>query len=159
MIKVRFNRWYNAVLAALLSMLGYGCESEVVEYGVPAPEYGAPHADYIMKGQVTDEAGNPIQGIKTSLHLFSPIALYINPIATVQTDALGNYQLKTTGSSSVSATSMVIFEDIDGEANGGEFFSDTIDVAIDKAVKTKDGDGKWYDGAYEITQNVKLKKK
>ena len=26
-MKVRFNRWYNAVLTALLTMLGYGCSS------------------------------------------------------------------------------------------------------------------------------------
>jgi hypothetical protein len=53
----------------------------------------------------------------------------------------------------------VIVEDIDGEANGGEFLSDTLDVDYNKAVKTKDGDGKWYLGIYEITQDVKLKKK
>ena len=47
-MKLRSHRWYNAVLAALLSMLGYGCSSsdEPVEYGTP-------HADYMIKGQVT----------------------------------------------------------------------------------------------------------
>ena len=40
-------------------------------------------------------------------------------------------------------------------ASGG----DTIDVAFGRAVKTKDGDGKWYYGAFEITQNATLKKK
>ena len=28
-MKVRFNRWYNAVLTALLTMLGYGCSMAV----------------------------------------------------------------------------------------------------------------------------------
>lgn len=50
-MKVRFNRWYNAVLTALLSMLGYSCSSDdiVDEYGVPV-EYGVPTAHFIMKG-------------------------------------------------------------------------------------------------------------
>ena len=40
-MKVRFNRWYNAVLTALLSMLGFGCSSEepMDMYGPPV-EYG-----------------------------------------------------------------------------------------------------------------------
>ena len=153
-MKLRSHRWYNAVLAALLSMLGYGCSSsdEPVEYGTP-------HADYMIKGQVTDEAGNPIQGIKTSVkNIFvdGEGEVYVNPIDSVRTDVSGSYQLKTDWPHE---SSKIILEDIDGEANGGEFFGDTLDVAYDKAVKTKDGDGRWYNGAYEITQNVKLKKK
>ena len=54
---------------------------------------------------------------------------------------------------------LIIAEDIDGEANDGEFMSDTLDIDYNKAVKTKDGDGRWYYGVYEIIQNVKLKKK
>ena len=134
-MKVRFNRWYNAVLTALLSMLGFSCSlDEPEEYGTPV-EYGAPHADYILKGTVTDEAGTPIQGIKTSLkevykdegHIYEHIKL--------------------------------IVEDIDGEANGGDFLSDTLDIDYDKAVKTEEGDHHWYTGKFEITTDVKLKKK
>ena len=54
---------------------------------------------------------------------------------------------------------LIIAEDIDGEANDGEFMSDTLDIDYNKAVKSKDGDGRWYYGVYEIIQNVKLKKK
>ena len=69
-MKVRFNRWYNAVLTVLLSLMGYSCSSDdiVDEYGVPIAEvaYGCPYADYVVKGQVTDEAGNPIPGIQVT---------------------------------------------------------------------------------------------
>ena len=67
-MKVRFNRWYNAVLTALLSILGFGCSSEepMDMYGPPV-EYGTPQADFILKGTVTDEIGTPVQGLKTSL--------------------------------------------------------------------------------------------
>ena len=153
-MKSRSYRWYNAVLAALLSRLGYGCS-----FSDEPVEYGAPHTDYTIKGQVTDESGNPIQGIKTSVkNIFvnGNGEVYVNPIDSVQTDASGSYRLKTDWPCE---SAKIILEDIDGEANGGEFLGDTLDVAYDKAVKTKDGDGKWYNGAYEITQNVKLKKK
>ena len=79
-MKVRFNRWYNAVLTALLSMLGYSCSSDdiVDEYGVPV-EYGVPTAHFIMKGTVTDEAGTPIQGIKATLKVMPTFHCTIYP--------------------------------------------------------------------------------
>ena len=156
-MKVRFNRWYNAVLTALLSMLGYGCSSteEPLDMYGPPVEYGTPHADYIIKGRVMDESGTPVQGIKTSLRKVDKVRAY--GIDSVQTNVSGNYQLKHTGWQN--QYYKVIVEDIDGEANGGEFLSDTLDIDYDKAVKTKDGDGKWYHGIYEISQDVKLKKK
>lgn len=160
-MKVRFYRWYNAVLTVLLSMLGYGCSSSedpLDMYGAPV-EYGAPHADYIVKGQVTDETGTPVQGIKTSLrevYQTEKETQYFG-MDSIQTNEFGNYQLKYVGMPDI-RTKLVI-EDIDGEANGGEFLSDTLDVNFDNATQTGKGDGKWYGGVYEITQDVKLKKK
>ena len=95
-MKVRFNRWYNAVLTALLSMLGYSCSSDdiVDEYGVPV-EYGVPTAHFIMKGTVTDEAGTPIQVIKATLKVMP----YQQPehaygIDSTMTDAACKYQIE-----------------------------------------------------------------
>lgn len=160
-MKVKFNRWYNAVLTALLSMLGYGCSSteEPLDMYGPPVEYGAPHAEFIIKGCVMDESGTPVQGIKTSLKTVfeSNNIHYALGVDSVQSDVSGHYQLKTTDRKS--QYDKVIVEDIDGEANGGEFLSDTLDVDYNKAVKTKDGDGKWSLGIYEIIQDVKLKKK
>ena len=53
----------------------------------------------------------------------------------------------------------VIVEDIDGKDNGGEFLSDTLDIDYNKAIQTKKGDDHWYTGVYEISQDIKLKKK
>ena len=159
-MKVRFNRWYNAVLTALLSMLGFSCSlDEPEEYGPIVLEYGVPHADYIVKGTVTDETGTPIQGIKTSIKGFFPGAekVYVEGLDSIQTDASGQYQLKYMGMPHKYLK--LIVEDIDGEANGGEFLSDTLDIDFDKAEKAKDGDGHWYKGVYNIPQDVKLKKK
>ena len=40
----------------------------------------------------------------------------------------------------------VQFIDIDGEANGGEF--ETLTVDIENATQTEEGSGGWYEGAY-----------
>ena len=157
-MRVRFNRWYNAVLTTLLSILGYGCSSDepMDMYGSP-PEYGSPHADYIVIGTVTNESGTPVQGIKTSLKEVSENAKTAYGIDSVQTNATGDFQLKYTGMERKSIK--LIVDDIDGEANGGEFLSDTLDIDYDKAVKVKEGEGRWYQGKFEVSQDVKLKKK
>ena len=160
-MKVRFNRWYNAVLTALLSMLGFSCSlDEPDEYGSTPVEYGTPHADYILKGTVTDEAGTPIKGIKTSLKEIDKddTGTYVFGIDSMQTNESGNYQLKNRGMPYDNRKKLVV-EDIDGEANGGEFLNDTLDIDYDKAVKIEEGDHHWYVGKYEVATDVRLKKK
>ena len=76
---------------------------------------------------------------------------------SIQTNETGGYQLEYTGLPQPGIK--LIVEDVDGEANGGEFLSDTLDVNFDNATQTGKGDGKWYGGVYEVTQDVKLKKK
>lgn len=159
-MKVRFNRWYNAVLTALLSILGFSCSvDEPDEYGTILMEYGVPYADYLIKGSVTNEAGQPVRGIKTSLKSVfdNENEHYVLGLDSFETDYSGYYQLKYVGTKDRSLK--LIVEDVDGEAHGGEFLSDTLDIDFNKAVQTKESDEFWYEGAYEISQDVKLKKK
>ena len=156
-MKVRFYHWYNAVLTALLGMLGYGCSSETETL----VEYGMPSADYVVKGIVTDEQGTPIEGIKVSTkHVSRDLeAMGIHEAYTIdslQTDAAGRYTL-TNGAYYYDNDFKLFVEDIDGEANGGTFKSDTIDVDFQKAVQIKEGSG-WYSGTFEINQDIQLKK-
>jgi len=159
-MKVRFNRWYNAVLTALLSILGFGCSSEepMDMYGPPV-EYGTPQADFILKGTVTDEIGTPVQGLKTSLkEVYGHKTGYC--VDSIQTNESGNYQLKLGKESNFFKENVkLIVEDIDGEANGGEFLSDTLDIDYSKAVKVGEGDQRWYEGTFEVVTDIKLKKK
>lgn len=76
---------------------------------------------------------------------------------SIQTNETGGYELRYMGLPQTDIK--LIAEDVDGEVNGGEFLSDTLDIDFNKAVQTKEGDGRWYGGVYEITQDVKLKKK
>lgn len=159
-MKVRFNRWYNAVLTALLSILGYGCSSEepMDMYGTVV-EYGAPNVDYVIRGTVTDETDTPIQGIKTVLKdMPDNYPDYAYGIDSAMTDAAGKYQIETRVYLGQDGQKLIV-EDIDGEANGGEFLSDTIDITKLEAKKIGESDGNWNNGKYEIKADVKLKKK
>ena len=154
-MKVRFYHWYNAVLTALLSMLGYGCSN----WTEPEVEYGMPTAKYVVNGTVTDEQNAPVEGIKVSLKSVSDARnadgkRYTHGIDSLQTDAAGRYEMKYSAFPERSDIKLIV-EDIDGEANG-TFQSDTIDVDYNKAVQTEKGSG-WNEGTFEIKQDIKLK--
>ena len=153
-MKIRLNRWYNAGLTALLSMLGYGCSTS--EDPTYVAMYGAPTDRFQMKGLVTDEAGTPIQGIKMSLRQTFPRSDEFG-LDSVQTDAFGSYLLSNRGF--ILLDTKLIAEDIDGEANGGDFQSDTLDVDFEKAILIEEGDGRMKGDTYEVYQDIKLKKK
>ena len=154
-MRVRFNRWYNAVLTALLGLLGFESCDPVDEYGAPPVEYGTPYAHYEVKGQVTDEAGNPIQGIQISANssVFDS-QLY----QSVTSDETGHYTLSERRLF-VSDDDRIEFKDVDGEANGGLFRDTTLNMRDMPMEKTAKGDGHWDGGTYKVNGNVKLKKK
>ena len=49
----------------------------------------------------------------------------------------------------------VVFEDTDGDLNGGTFAKDSMDFT---PVQTKQGDKHWYSGEYTISGTKKMKK-
>jgi len=150
-MKVRINRWYNALVTALLSMLGISsCGGES---GEAACEYGTPYVDYQVKGIVTDEAGTPIKGIRVSV----PYAGGESEAGlSTETDASGQYVLQEFTSYH---NDCIVFEDIDGDANGGQFLSETVDIEEMSKVQLEKGGEGWYGGKYEVTANMKLQKK
>ena len=131
----------------LLGLLGFtSCE----HFG--SVEYGCPNVSFSLKARVVDEAGVPIQGIEVRTDEggrfeyntgFSDYQGYI--------DARGSFWPGT-------QDGKVQFIDIDGEANGGEF--ETLTVDIQNATQTEEGSGGWYEGAYAAdlgTVTMKLK--
>ena len=138
------------LLYILLGLLGLtSCE-----HFIGAAEYGCPNVSFSLKARVVDEAGNPIQGIEVRAEDgdrfeyntgFSDYQGYI--------DARGSFWPGT-------QHGKVQFIDIDGEANGGEF--ETLTIQIENVTQTEDGSGNWYDGAYTAdmgTVTMKLKEK
>ena len=161
-MKVRFNRWYNTVLTALLSIIGYGCSSS------DDPEYicmyGTPHADYQFMGTVTDESGSAVMGIKVSAknvyRRYDSTLIETYGVDSTLTDSKGKYAVEGEAFLGEHILKLIV-EDLDGEANGGNFMNDTIDIDFDNAKKVKepDKDDYWSDGTFAITQDIKLKKK
>ena len=138
------------LLYMLLGLLGLtSCE-----HFFGAAEYGCPNVSFSLKARVVDEAGTPIQGIEVRAEDgdrfeyntgFSDYQGYI--------DARGSFWPGT-------QHGKVQFIDIDGEANGGEF--ETLTLQIENVTQTEDGSGNWYDGAYTAdmgTVTMKLKEK
>ena len=107
--------------------------------------YGCPYADYDVTIKVTDEAGNPIPGIRAK-------------------SIGGNGMNKTTDSQGEAKDYLkeqyylyLALEDIDGDANGGRFLPDTLKREDYQMTKTSEGEG-WYQGRFDAKAEVKLKK-
>ena len=138
------------LLLFLLTLLGFssaGCEEH---FGVC--EYGVPTASFSLKARVVDEAGNPIQGIEVRTKKGD----YFEDRTGVS-DYLGN--IDAHGSIWPGTQCEVVFEDIDGPLNGGEFETLELDIK-DKVVQTEEGDGSWYNGGFaaelgDVTMTLK----
>ena len=87
-------------------------------------KYGMPVDEFEIYGTVTDKEKNPIQNIRVT-----------NPLVrdTVYTNAEGKFHYQFWESHSLK------LEDIDGEANGGEFLPQEIEVRFTEADLLKKG--------------------
>ena len=123
----------------LLSLLGFGavaCNDGSMED--VAPEYGCPHINFSLKARVVDEAGKPIEGIEVQTKNY---AFY----ADNYSDAEGNIDLNVSMWPDTNID--LIFTDVDGAENGGEFETLNLNIA-DKVEQVKEGSGSWYEGDF-----------
>ena len=120
-----------------------------------ASAYGTPTANYIYTGTVTDKEGNPIEGIDVVFH--GIVESTMNASLVVKTYEDGTFR---TGYLSTSRTRVktIDFVDRDGEANGGDFESQTLEVKDLDSKKVTEGSG-WYEGDFEVKVDVQLEKK
>ncbi len=157
-MKARFTHWYNALAATLLSLLGFSSCGENGLNGGNECLYGTPTSTFQVKGNVTDEEGTPIKGIKAKVEV--GIGGFGKGDIVAETDSKGNYVLDNALIGTPTSSEMkVIFEDVDGDANGGTFANDTVQGKDLTIKQTSEKDGTWNLGSYEITANAKLKKK
>lgn len=145
------KKLFPRLASAALGLLGFSA-CDIIGFGVAM--YGEPHADFKVLGTVKDQDGHPIEGIRVAIKQDYGNEKY-DPKDTLTTDGKGKYELIGKGPWHPNGVT-VVFEDIDGELNGGEFESASTNPEI---VKTKDGDKKWYEGAFEARADVTLKKK
>ena len=146
----------KSVTAAVLGILGFAsCEKalDIYENGEMMCMYGQPYANFKAVGTVKDKSGKPLEGIRVAVRLTVPSSSEVRD--TVYTDSKGEFLSNTqtfNGPSSV----RIVFEDIDGAANGGEFEKTEATPAVKQ---TKKGDDSWNKGAFEAKANVKMNKK
>ena len=103
-----------------------------------APEYGCPYVNFNLKARVVDEAGEPIPGIEVRLNNdWGKLA---------ESDNLG--EIDALGSTFPGNQYEIVFKDVDGAENGGEFETLVLDIT-DKVEQTAEGEGSWYAGDYK----------
>ena len=155
-MKTKLQRLTHYLIASLLGLLGFSaCSDDEDEKDETLVMYGVPTADYIVKGTVTDEAGNPIEGLLVTPY-FHYGSFDLSKVPTTTTEKDGTFQLDTLAGMSIPP---IVVADQDGEANGGHFISDTLTMKEFERIQLKDGHGAWYDGVIELKADIKLKKK
>lgn len=156
-MKARLNRAWQFVLGILMSVLGFtGCE----KFGLFRCEYGQPHADFKLLGDVKDATGKGIPGIRVVVRPqtnpeYEEQETWEND--TLYSDAKGHFEqerLKHDWPDDL-ANATVKFEDVDGSANGS-FRTKVLtreDLTVERAKK---GDGRWYSGAFTVRADAVL---
>ena len=160
-MKTKVKSIFRLLASAVLGLLGFAsCDW----LGIGATMYGEPHADFKAIGTVKDNTGKPIEGIQVAVKQHrhyenTPNVIYDQndwfESDTVFTDSNGSYELTRSVFDAPNDVT-VVFEDIDGDANGGEFEKAE---ATPEVKRTKKGDKSWYGGAFETRADVVLKKK
>lgn len=160
-MKHRINNWAKLLYGFLMTILGFsGCDG-IFETPV---EYGQPYAEFKLVGEVKSEEGKPIKGIRVIVkpYIAHTEQQYLDWYRdTLFTDAEGKFskeKLKHTWPNEMKG-STIIFEDIDGPENGGEFMSKTLNDKEFTVEQVKKGSGNWYDGDFLVTANATLSPK
>lgn len=136
----------NRLLSGTLVLLGFSaCGSNGGDIMV---EYGVPHADYEIKGRITDQEGTELAGMRVitkTLIQSRPDDPHLND--TVMTDAKGKFERHLEGTNE--GRFRVVCED-----PSGVYEADSTEVKMEP----KGGEG-WYVGHDSKEVNIELKKK
>ncbi len=151
-LQKRIMRLYTAVCAAVLGALGFtACGWQADMYGTE-PAYGVPTATFRVRGVVTDEENNPVEGIRVAV---SDREGWDSD--TVYTSADGEFETCDMSVGSVESVRAVL-TDVDGEKNGGTFAPDTVKFEEMKVDTIRKGSGRWDEGEYELSFERRLKR-
>ena len=163
-MKQRISTWTKLLYGFLMTILGFsGCDS-IEDIFIPKEEYGMPYAEFKLVGEVKSSEGKPIKGIRVIVKPY--VASTEQQILdrrrdTLFTDSEGKFskeKLKHTWPNEMKG-STIVFEDIDGPENGGEFESKTLSDKDFSVEQVKKGEGHWYDGDFIVTANATLSPK
>ena len=160
------KRWnVESLLSGALALLGFAGCTNIND----APDlYGTPSVDYKVIGTVTNEQGKPLKDIQVIVKNPNGWSYYDDNTSreslppqvipdTLYTDKDGKFTSNNVHAISVSKFTVEI-QDIDGEANGGEFLQKQFTKNDFNEKRIKKGKG-FYNGEYEYSQTVQLKRK
>ena len=152
-MKNLINKLIRLLCVSVIGLLGFSsCEEH-------SDEYGTPIINFRYWGTVTDEAGNPIEGINV---IMSGNILGM-PNVKLKTESYDGEKYNfSTGIFSTADTHIatIDFVDVDGEENGGDFQSVTItpqDMVEER--RFKDMAVNPNSNLIEYKADIKLKKK
>ncbi|MFT3751944.1 MAG: radical SAM-associated putative lipoprotein [Paludibacter sp.] len=154
---------YDKIIVAILGLISFltGCNL----IGPTPAEYGVPTADYEIKGTVTDSlTSTPITQAKVTItrtetwQLENQTTTHIDTLATEKTDSNGKFDIQVQQFPLDEVTFHVNIEDVDGNANGGDFYPQNKDISF-KIADLTGTKADWYSGKAAKTQDFKLKKK
>ena len=160
------KRWnVESLLSGALALLGFAGCSNIKD----APDlYGTPSVDYKVIGTVTDKQGKPLKDIQVIVKNPNGWSYYDDNTSreslppqvipdTLYTDKDGKFTSNNVHAISVSKFTVEI-QDIDGEANGGEFLQKQLTKNDFNEKRIKKGKG-FNKGEYEYSKTVQLKRK
>ena len=152
-MKARVKHLYEVIAGFVLAVLGFSGCKEIIN-GVD--EYGMPHATFTVIGSVkAADTDDPIDDIKVKYRrIVDPE--YTTEIAFLSQNG-GRVEETFTEWPDVENIELT-FEDIDGEANGGQFLPDTLRSKDLKIDFVEDKDSNWHRGNYTISFEAKLDK-
>lgn len=147
------KKFINRILSGILVLLGFSaCDKENNEPENILIMYGTPTASYKISGKAMDKNSTGISNIQVIVKEKRYNSQYYHPGDTLTTNEKGIFYYEGYGISP-EQDCRVIFHDIDGEANGGTFQSNSVDI---KTEKIEEGKG-WDRGKGSATIEIILK--
>lgn len=141
-IRIGFLLKLNAFLGALIAF--FGCNSGINNHGHEIVcEYGCPHSDLVVEGNVTNEAKQPLQNIDINVSMVNN-----GEFSSVVTDSKGYYNTGNLTPFPADSVKVVATDP------NGVYKSDSAQVPTN--YENPEG---WYAGSAEVKVDFILKKK
>ena len=165
-MKAKVRHLWEVVAGAILSLLGFSACDIIEHTFFPVCEYGMPHADYKLTGEVKSESGNPVEGIKVTYRHNE--GSYTNEEGQVEeywheeeffTDSEGKVSAALNDWQTQADGIQVVLEDVDGPENGGEFETQVLSGSGLNIKFAEDDESTWHTGDYVISFSASLQEK
>ena len=145
-MKAKVLRGINAVLAAILGLLGVSCH-----FGYA--EYGSPYATFEMSGIVTDEQDQPLENIEVAVTNRQWRSEAVQPCVVGYTDQNGKYEWRTWGSGGGPDSIDIIVRD-----TAGVYRADSVSLGVEYDRSGVSKSDHWNMGNAKVQQDFQLKK-